>query len=210
MEGIILIGKIDEESGEAFFDAQTDLDLGISFRPEVGGDDNEALKIKNELVAAGMAQAINNCALQVIKANADRAIGFIRDLLAIESDHICTNDPLFWRECQRHLRAESNNTSNNNSNGQVRRASDVPVEEIEISNSNSATEKEGSALDDFLALFRPTASIRRAAAKTLPRPLQQPDRLPCCFRRRPSQRLIQSWKRSCSSHWRSLNRIWEL
>ncbi len=124
VKSIILIGKVDEESGEAFFDAQ----------------EENAEGLKEELIASGLAHQINHNALQVLEANALQTQAFLQGLLEMEASHICTNDPQFWRDCQK--------------NFLQLQPDDMPFEAIKVAEENSG--EKGSALDEFLALFRLT------------------------------------------------------
>ena len=139
VKALILIGKVDEESGEAFFDIQNNTHGDVDF------------DVKNELIATGMAQAINSCVLEVIEGNALRAHTFIKDFLAMEAGHIHTSDPQFWRECQRNMQPLDTIVDS--------LEEEVPLKRIRETARETEEAAKGSALDDFLALFRPQKSF---------------------------------------------------
>ena len=136
VKSIVLIGKVDEESGEAFFDVQEETNSGEG-----------SFDVKNDLIASGQAHLINHYVLQVINTNAHQTQAFLKNLLEMESSHICTNDPQFWRDCQR--------------NFLTLQPDDVPFEAISEANTEEEAGKKGSALEEFLELFRPSKPFFR-------------------------------------------------
>ena len=149
-KALVLVGKVDEEADETFFDAES---LSDCEEDEREGE-TQFVKLKNDLISMGIAQKLNRWIINLIEENALKAHDFLLQLLAIEESHISTNDQEFWRQCQKNLKEFTMQREESS--------------ELELSTISINAEPKTSVLNEFLALFQPTRNLKRVEHRPVP------------------------------------------